>query len=193
MANADKPFGARWIRSISGKEPIINTYNTVDEDSTALFVGDFVVIDDSVGADELGVPTITAASAEGDLLGVVMGFKPVPTNLETTHRLASTVRTVLVCDDPYAVYEIQNDGATDAAAILEAEIGENSEIVADTAGSTVSGLSGMEVDGDVTGTGTAQLRVLRLIQRDDNEKGAWANYEVLINEHTHKSTTGGSG
>ena len=129
MANADKPFGARWIRSISGKEPIINSYVTVDEDTAAIFVGDFVTSDDSVGADETGKPVVITAGVGGPLLGVCMGFEVEPTNLETTHRLASTARTVLVCDDPYAVYEIQENGATDGAAILEAEIGEHSEIV----------------------------------------------------------------
>ena len=191
MANADKPHGAKWIRSISGQNPIINKYVTPAADGTALFVGDFVTIDDSVGADANGMPSVIQASAGGPLTGVVMGFEPVPTNLETMHRLASTARVVLVCDDPYAVYQIQDDGVTDAGAVLQAEIGENTEIVASVTGSSTSGLSGMELDGDVTGTATAQLRILRLAQIPGNEIGAWAEYEVMINEHDIKSTTAG--
>lgn len=192
MANADKPFGARWIRSISGKEPIINTYSTVDEDGTALFVGDFVVVDQSEGADANGIPVVIQASAAGPLTGVVMGFEPVPTNLETMHRLASTARTVYVCDDPYAVYEIQDTGTTDGAALLQDEIGENCEIAV-SAGNTTSGLSAMEVDTSANITATAQLRVMRLARTPGNAIGAWAVYEVMINEHDYKDEVAGIG
>ncbi len=190
MANANKPFGARWLRSISGSEPIINAYSVDVGDGNALFVGDFVVGDGTNGSDAQGRPAVKKAGLNANLTGVIMGFQVVPTNLETVHRLASTERIVYVCDDPYAVYAIQEDGATTGAALLIDEVGQNTEIVVGAGGSTVSGLSGMLMESDPTGTGTAQLRILRIAQFPGNEIGAYCVYEVMINEHEHKSTTG---
>jgi len=190
MANPDKPFGARLVGHVSGSayNAQIRRYSVPASDGTALFVGDFVVSGGSADTD--GVPDCIAASAGGNLLGVVVAFEPVATNLETMHRLASTLRYALVCDDPYAIFQIQEDSTTDAAGVLVAEIGNNTEIVADTAGNTTSGQSGMELDSDVTGTGTAQLRILGVAQLPGNEIGANCIYNVMINEHEHKSTTG---
>jgi len=188
MANLDKPFGARLVRTLSGSahNAQVRRYSVPASDGTALFVGDFVKSDGSADAD--GVPGCIQAAAGNTVVGVVVGFEPVPTNLETMHRLASTLRYALVCDDPYAVFWIKEDSTSNNLAATE--IGLNTDFVVAVVGSSTSGLSGMELDSSGTGTGTANLRILGLAQIPGNEIGADAIYEVMINEHEHKSTTG---
>jgi hypothetical protein len=59
-----------------------------------------------------------------------------------------------------------------------------------TAPSTSPGQSAHEIDRSTVVTSTAQLRLLRLVPREDNAHGAWAKWEVLINEHVYKATAG---
>lgn len=187
MANSDKPFGARLVGHISGSpfNAQIRRYSVPASDGTALFVGDFVKSDGSADAD--GVPGCIQAAAANTLLGVVVGFEPVPTNLETMHRLASTLRYALVCTDPDAIYEIQEDSV--GSNLAATDVGGNADIIV-AAGSTVSGISAMELDSSTAVTTTAQLRILGLAQRADNEIGANAKWLVRINEHELDTAAG---
>lgn len=190
MANADRVNGARPVRYLNGApwNGKVNRYYIPSTDGTATFVGDFVKSAGSADAD--GVPTIAQAAATDALLGVIVGFEPNPDNLSLMYRVASTARYALVCDDPDVIFEIQEDSVGNTLAATE--VGNNGDITV-ASGNTSTGASGMELDSSnvvATGTGSAQLRVLRLVNRADNEIGANAKWEVLINEHEHKSTTG---
>lgn len=192
MANDNKPYGARPVRHLTGApyNGQANEYYIPSTDSTATFVGDFVKLAGSCAAD--GTPTIAQAAAGDALLGVVVGFRPDPTNLTLSYRAASTNRYALVADSPDIIFEIQEDSA--GAALVAADVGANGDIVVGT-GSTTTGASAMQLDSsdvhtNASGTGSAQLRVLRLVKRDDNAIGDYAKWEVLINEHQLKSTAG---
>ena len=155
MANADTPRGLRPLRHKSGApyNGAANPYYLPSSYGTAVFIGDAVVktgtsntaaVSTPIGDFEIGtLPEINAATVgdNNQITGVVVGFAPLPTDLETRHNKASTERVALVCDDPDVVFEIQADGAVAAAAI-----GLNAVLIATHAGSADTGLSGMELD-----------------------------------------------
>ena len=95
----------------------------------------------------------------------------------STATLGSADAIAYVYDDPNIVFAIQGDGA-DAFT----QIGNLADIVA-TAGSTVTGQSKMELDTSDIKTGTANLRILGLVDDPKNEWGTNAEQEVLIYEH----------
>ena len=177
MANSDRPSGFKLVGHISGSphNAQIRRYSIPASDGTALFVGDAVKSDGSADAD--GVPGVIQAAADNGLRGVIVAFEPEPTNLELLYRTASTLRYCLVCDDPDAIFEIQEDGT-----IAATDVGGNADIVVGS-GSTVSGQLAMELDSSSAVTATAQLRILGLVQRADNEIGTNGKWLVRINEH----------
>jgi hypothetical protein len=188
MANVDNPSGFTPVRHLSGApyNGATNRYAILAANGTATFVNDLVVVGGSGTAD--GVPSvIQAAATNTNIVGSVVGFEILPTDLTVMYRLASTLRYALVCDDPYVIYEAQED--SDSAALTVDEIGENCDIVVGS-GNTTSGISAMEIDSSDHKTATAQIRVVRLVPREDNAIGNQARWEVLINEHAYKSTSG---
>ena len=188
MANPNSIFGAR-ITSSFGLSPFsgkVHPYTVVATDATALFYGDIVkhTGTSAAGSDNVEHPVVTQAGV-GDLpLGIVVGFLPDPDNLNRIYRTASTLRTVYVCDDPYVEFEMQAN-----AAVVAADIGLNADITVGT-GSPYTGLSGMQVDMATKGAGSAQIRLVNLVIRSDNEFGAYAKLQCIFNEHFYKQTSG---
>ncbi len=198
MANADIVRGAFPVGQLDGSPFTgkVNMYLVPSGDGTAMFIGDFVKRGGSTGAagtvvagqDVEGMPTVIQAAATDTLLvGVVVGFLPDPTNLSLRHRLVSTNRIALVADSPNTIFEIQEDSV--GGALTADEVGENADITV-AAGNTTTGLSGMELDSSDHKTATAQLRILSLAKRADNAIGTNAKWNVVINEHAYKTTTG---
>lgn len=188
MANADAPSGAKLIGSLSQATANgqVHAYTVLATDATALFPGDFVKLTGTLGLNEDNeyFPVVTQAAAEETLVGFVTSVKANPTDLEKVYRPASTLSTVYVMDDPYARFEIQTNGTG-----LVADAGQNADITVGT-GSTVTGTSAMEID-QATLTGTsAQLRIVDIVRRPDNEVGEFMKWICFINEHSYKSTTG---
>lgn len=198
MANVDNPHGLRPIGKYGADFiGLANPYYVPASYATALFVGDAVVkTGTSNTAAVTGIPGhpdyIIGALPEINLVtvgdgnaitGVVVGFAPLPTDLSKNYNPASTARVVLVLDDPYAIFEIQADGAVPAASI-----GLNAVLIATHAGSTVTGLSGLELDttSDVPAADASnQLTILRMFNAVDNEANAtWNRVVVKINNHT---------
>lgn len=193
MANRDAVFGARLVGHIygAGFNARITPYVIPATDATALFPGDFVKLTGTGATSDYdqSLPVVTQAQGtEGTpdtkLLGAVIGFGANSDYLNQVYRTASTLRTVFVCDDPNAIYEIQTDGT---GAITD--YGANADFVIGTP-STVFGTSGVELDETTVTAATAQLRILGLVQRADNEIGLNAKYRVMINEHAFKQTAG---
>lgn len=197
MANADRVNGFTPVKHKNGMtwNGMFNTYYVPATDSTAIFRGDLVKLAGS--ADSTGKYPDIAQSAAADTtnLGVAIAFSTTPyicadpTNLTRNYRPASTAMYVAVVDDPDVIYEIQENGETDPFVI--ADIGNNCDIVV-AAGNTTTGASGMEISSDAytESTATAQLRLLRVVPRDDNALGAHCRWWVTINEHVDSSTTG---
>lgn len=188
MANADTPFGLRLIGTLysSDYNARVRPYTVLAADGTALFVNDAVTLTgtSALGEDGIYHPVITQAAEGNTSVGVVVGFFPNVNYQSQIYRTASTLRTVFVCDDPNAVFEIQSDGT---AAV--GDVGSNADIVVG-AGSTTTGLSGMELKESSVTTATAQLRILGWSPRLDNEVGDYGKFLVMFNEHYYKQTTG---
>jgi hypothetical protein len=127
-------------------------------------------------------------------VGVAVGFGDTPqlalrnTNLNAVNYCpASTAMYIAVVDDPYVIFEVQEDsdgGALDAGASHA-----NCDVIVGT-GSSTTGLSAMEIDSSGVTSSTAMLRLLRIAPREDNAVGNQCKWHVLINEHAYKTTTG---
>lgn len=199
MPNPDAAFGARPVGHLDGSpwNGKVNMYYVPSTYGTILGIGDFVIGDADAGAagvtvnglDVEGVPSIIrAAAGDTTLLGVIVGFLPLQTNLERLHNPASTARIALVCDAPDVVYEMQED--SDTSNLKVAEVGQNCDLITAADANTTTGRSVFEIDSSTHVSTTAQLRILGLAKRPGNAIGSFARWLVVINEHTHKSTTG---
>jgi hypothetical protein len=189
MANVSRIVGADYVGSLLGHA--VNAKITpclyIATDGTASFIGDFVK---STGEDAvysttgLRYPVVTQAAATETLRGFIVGFAPDPTDLSNLYRKATTLRLAYVCDDPYALFIMQRDGTSAAT-----DVGKNTDIVVG-AGNTITGMSGMYLNGTV-GTGSAQIRIIQTVPGVDNAMATtYTKYICMINEHEFKSTSG---
>jgi hypothetical protein len=187
MPNADIPRGARPVYSGNGGPWNGNTMLCAipATDGTATFLGDFVKLSGTADATT-GVPTVIQAAATDSLFGAIVGFQPDLTNLNLNYRLASTLRYCYVCIDKDVIYEMQEDSVGNNLAVTEVGLATD---IAVSAGSTVTGASGMELDSSDTATAAGQVRILGLVRKPDNEIGTNAKWLVQIAEHTLNSAT----
>jgi len=190
MANADAPRGLVPVNSLgqitTGQ---INRYYKAAGDTQALFIGDAVTTTGTAHTDEESTPIVEQADADNPIRGVFVGVEPVnPDNPSNIHSPASTGQYVFILDDPNQLFEIQEDSVSGALAAVDT--GLNIDLIV-TDGSTVTGLSAMEINSDGSkGTATAQLRLIRISPRIGNVLGVNALWLVKINEHELGSTVG---
>lgn len=170
-----------------------NVYFVPSSDSSVIMVGDAVkLLGDARAAT--GVPTVTRITAGTDIpVGIVVGILfsgmsdaqniPPVNDLNTPiYRRASTDRYLLVADDPNLVYEVQYEGTSVAAATITANVGLNGNFLT-TAGSTVSGSSGMQLaTAGLATTATLPLKIVGFPNRPDNIPGdTYFSYYVKLN------------
>lgn len=181
MANADTPMGLRPVRLLSGApyNGQVRRVYFLASDGTRVGIGDPVKSSGTADAD--GVLEVVRAAAGDPIRGVMVAFEPSRTDLSLQYRAASTTRYGFMCEDKNVVYEVQEDSI--GGALAATEIGLNADIVVTASCLTTSGLSQVELDSSGAASGTAQLRILGLVQSPDNEFGTNAKLEVLINEH----------
>jgi hypothetical protein len=188
MANKDTYFGARAVGHLMGSmyTARIRKYVIPATDATALYVGDFVKVTGESDNDENGKnhSVVTRASAGEKLVGFVVGFEANSSYLNQIYRTASTLRGVFVVDDPYITFEIQAKGTLGTG---DLQLLANITV---SAGSTVTGVSGTELDLTTKTSSTGQLRMLALSPREDNDFGLYAKVICMINNHQYKATTG---
>lgn len=186
MANVDSPFGMKPVRYVSGApyNGAANRYFVPAGDGAALFLGSPVKLTGT--ATSRGVAHVTAAAAGDTLTGVVVGVEPVTAD-STVYREASTARYVLVADDPDLLFEVQEDSV--GGALAAADVGLNADLIIG-AGNTNTGISGVEIDSSSKVSTTAQVRIIGLADREDNEIGTNANWLVRIVEHRSTDVAG---
>jgi len=188
MANRNAIFGARLIGTLgSGNyNATVNSYIVPASDTTALGIGDFVKITGDGATNVYGqtFPTAIKAGVGEVLLGVIVSFLVDSNDLNHIYRAASTERTMLVCDDPTAIFEIQTNGVA-----IAGDFASNADIALGTL-NTIFGTSGTQLDEASITAATAQLRILGLSQRIDNELGQYAKFKCMINEHIFKQGGG---
>lgn len=202
MEIKDAPFGLRPVRYINGApySGAGNWYWVDASDSTALFIGDPVVGDGTsntaalsamgagtFAAGELQGVTRAAVTADTPILGVVTAVGAV-TQDSLRYRAASTERIVFVADSRDLVFEVQGDGALASTAV-----GLNCNLEFTHDGSTVTALSGAEIDvSEAATTANLQVKILGLSKRLDNQIETAGNiFDVIINRHQLANVTAG--
>jgi hypothetical protein len=175
MANPDAPFGFRPVGRNGGpyNGPLHRVFIPSAATTTDIFVGDIVQLLGSASTD--GYPAVDVVSAVGDVpYGVVTAFEANPSNLEQQYAPKATARyaKVVLCDE--AVFEVQAD---DTMAL--ADVGGNLDYVLG-AGSTVTGMSGFELDASaVTTTAGDVLQIQSFVDRADNDP-TLTNANVIV-------------
>lgn len=207
MANTNRARGLIPVQNANGSpwNGKVNMYLVTD--TNAMYVGDIVKHSGTSGAagsyvfgqDVEGMPVIarcTDGTGTTDTpLGVVVGFLPLQPLQDVNYKAADgTDRIALVCDDPDVIFEVQEDAST--TPIAAASIGLN-VMFSTTAGSTVTGTSGMEIISTlVASTTTHPLRILGLSKRVDNNLNTGgagtdkAKFLVRFNQHVFKGVAG---
>jgi hypothetical protein len=197
MPNVNAPFGLDpWnVRTNSPYTGGGNTYHVPATDSTALFIGDPVILAGSSGNAQAGpdsYPTVTRATAGATnrITGVVVGFQPNPTFTASGYRLASTAMNVIVADDPELAFVIQSDATATTADM----VGLNALLTAGS-GSTATKKSGFILNATTApaADATYQVRILGLAPQIDNEFGAYSRLLVRINLPTEAGISSGLG
>ena len=194
MANIDAAFGLRPIAKV-GSAPGGTTgttkYSIADNQGTAIFTGDPVKYKND--------GTVEVATAGDASCGVFMGcFYTDPTTSKPTFRnhfpasLSPGDAIAFVADDPDQLYIAQQD--SDGSNLVAADLNLNADLVFG-AGSTSTGMSGVEIDSSTKNT-TAALQVRLIDFYDVPSNDATANNSILvvkINNHQLGSHTGTAG
>lgn len=204
MPNKDAAFGLRPVRTLLGapyNAQMSNPYFVPSSYGTALFVGDPIALhtEPTTNASALStdfgefpigtLQTLIQASAGAFLLGAIVAFDILRTDLTKQYNPLSTERVVYVCDDPWMIYHMQED--SDGNSMPVTDSGLNANIVSASGGSTVTGISDYEIDSNTAATtASLNLRLLQLANIPDNAIGNQAVWEVMINQHDYRNTTG---
>jgi len=164
-------------------------YTTASGDGTAIFVGDPVklagtsqTVNGQVYAD------VAQAATTNTVVGVVIGVL-ADTRDSLLYRAASTVRRLLVVDDPNVLFEIQE--VSGGTALTANDIGLNAPFVVGS-GSTATGYSGVELNnvGENT-TNTLDCKIIGLVPRENNAVGENAKWIVRLNNHQYVNQVAG--
>ncbi len=199
MAYADKPFGFRPIRHMSGApyNGASRPYWVDSSDTTGdgiYGIGDPVIQDGTSNTAAISVPgmgvfavgmlsgvtRVTAGQGSGNrVTGVIVGIG-ADTRDSLVYRADVTERLVWVADDPSLVFEVQADGA-----VTTASIGANSNIILSHATDTSTGRSGAEADATVETNAASQLKILGFVNDPENSPNSVGNrVEVIFCLHT---------
>jgi hypothetical protein len=187
MANISKINGFKPVKHITGT-PYTGQANIYAAKSGEKFVaGDPVKL--SAGASQGGVAEVTVATNDAAVLGVVVGVVPAKMDPVTGKMSAgsisldtpvsvtggSTPAFVLVADSPDIIYEVQK------ATFTATDVGTAGgfDFAGTQGGDAATGTSGFYV----TDTATGVVQVLGLVQRVDNEAGAYAKVLARFNSN----------
>lgn len=195
MANVTAPFGLRPVRHRSGGPmtgAVVECYVS-SAYNTALYIGDPVLQSPTLAEKDATRKRMTINASAGTngtiIMGVIVGFEPLMTDLSKQYNPASTERIAFVyMDDGNTIYEVRGNGGADPGDVV---VGQNAVLIAGT-DSTITGLSGMMLDEGTTDAPDADqsntLLVVGIKRSPENEAGASAIYEVMLN--TAENATG---
>lgn len=185
MANTNTPTGLSPVRYVSGApyNGAYRIYSVAAGYGTAIYVGDPVV---DIGTTQLSdihgyTKDVQLAATTDVITGVVIGVVP-ETRDSLTYRAASTLRYLMVADDPNLLFEAQE--ATGGGVAAD-DLGLNISFNAGTP-STVTGRSGLTLKTDTEAdTNTLALKLVEIVNRPDNAAGDSCKWLVRINRHRY--------
>jgi hypothetical protein len=186
MANVDKAFGLRPIGNLSATGAQKQyAYEIADNQSGAIYQGDLVTVYD-------GYLVKFAPASHTAAVGVFNGCNYIdPSSGKPTWKnyypgsvnITSGKIMAEVLDDPNQLFIIQADED-----VVQADIGKNADVVG-TGGSTVTGISTMELDSStIANTAALNLKIVGVYDTPGNALGE--NFTVVvvkINEHMYGS------
>jgi hypothetical protein len=146
----------------------------------ALYIGDPMALDAS------GNAVIATAGTGNVIQGAALGFFTsdfVP--LATVYHPSATAGTnyVLLADDPRQLFVMQEDSVGGSLALTD--YAGNLNIIDNDGGSTVTGMSGWEINSSDAGDATAgdQVRLISKLRSPDNAIGTNCKWIIRINNH----------
>ena len=192
MANKDAAFGLRPVKMIGGAPWTggQSRYRIAANYGTSIFQGDMVA--QVTG----GTVEVHADGGTVPIVGVFNGCQYTdPTTGEqvfSNYYPASTNASDIIAfivDDPMVVFEVQAN-----AAFPIADLFGNFDIVYTTAGSTVTGISGAELNVGDGGTGTTlSVKAIDISEDPENSDVSSANTNVLVTIQNHIFGVKGAG
>ena len=204
MANQDQPFGLRPLRHANGRpyNGASTKYAIPALYGTALYVGDAVVkvatanttvIETGTEIHQIGTlmeVNVATAGDDNPIVGVIVGFESISTDLESLYSPATEAGVALVADNPDLIFEIQADGIYGAASV-----GLNAVLIYTHSGDTATGISGAELDTSSESPAADapfQLLTTGISKDPNNNDGASANtnLEVMISRHQNRPIDG---
>jgi hypothetical protein len=180
MANKDNPIGGKPISSIlstpyNGRT---NKYYIPASDGDDIWINDFVKLTNN--SNEYGIPIVAKAAPGDKCVGIVTAIRDILYNQNFIYREANTERFIEVIDDPWVEIEIQVNGT-----ITSTDVGKNADIeVAD--GNFSTGISRTQLDLSTLTTDSAQLKILGIIEREENVWGEYTHIRAIFAEHEFK-------
>ena len=194
MANQDAPFGFKAVGGMGSSYETQGTskYQINDNWTNAIFQGDLLGMGDGSATDRAGTASVAgfvfgSIAATTINFGVFNGCDYIdPTTAKPTWKAyypgavnITTGKINAYCfDNPQQLFEVQTAGT-----LTQASVGKLADQNTYAAGSTLSGLSAMELSGTAA-TSTAQWRIIRLSEDPDNSDtgSANSNWIVRLNE-----------
>lgn len=193
MSNTNAPFGFRPSRKVpgSGMDFGMTTRLIKGTSNTTVFKGDPVVWD----AANPGYVTTVASPGTATIVGIAVGFQwlqtvqgslPWASYFSGSAAVQSGDVSVLVIDDPNAIFLVQA-GAT---AIAQLDVGANIQYVAGS-GNTLNGISGAYLNTTSNTTNTLPFQVYSLPGAPITDPtSAYNLVEVTFNNQIYKNLTG---
>jgi len=203
MANVDNPSGLTPVRYLNGApyNGQARAYYHVATDAAAIYIGSPVSLSAdgsnaaAVGGFDIGTLGMVKHAAAGGstarIVGVCVAVDPLngagsDGRDSTIYCAASTERVIWVADDPNIIFEIQEDN--DTSDLAAADVNTNADLIATSAGSDVTGLSGWELDSSSKAvTATLDCHIISKSKIPGNELGAHCKWDVTINLHQYSS------
>jgi hypothetical protein len=177
-------FGLKAVRKIDGGELRVRPYVCAATEGSVIGIGEVVELDGAIDSSSQ-LATIKLATAGNALLGAVVGFQADPTLPYTgDYRPASTRRIALVCDDPDAIFQVQEDAVGGSVSAANIAVSANADIIVSAATSTTR-VSGTMLDSSTATTSSANLKIVGVLRDDVNTaaQSGGAVLEVMIFEH----------
>lgn len=190
MANQDQAFGFVPIGTTDGSDyhGKMREVEFLSTDGVACFLGDMVKLTGITGADGF-TPVVAQAAVGNSLIGAIVEFLPDFKNEAfigngNNQRAANQSIKARVCFGADVLYAVQA-----STTLVAADFGSNADIVV-AAGSTITGISGMEVGAVIAAQATGQVRLHHVYNNPLNAIGADAQIVVSINENQDDHGTG---
>lgn len=192
MANVNAPFGLSPLNNVHGSPwtGALTVMTTTTGDGTAIGIGDPLLAlgTSTTNTDGTITKDVKIAATTDVIEGVCVAVLP-DTRDSLLYRAASTVRRLLVCTDPDALYLIQE--GTGGTPLAANDIGLNCSLAIGSP-STVTGKSGTTLDNSTeANTNTLCVRIVGFYPAPDNAVGDSCRWIVRLNRDRYVDQVAG--